>query len=137
MANQRIVLRLLLPVVTAIGIAGMHTLGHPSNEGTASSVHKAAVHVDEEPMAEAVGAAMTTVIYRETHDTGMRMHPLDVCVAILLGGLLVLLVAVVIRDRRRRMLDTHVQAAVAVTVRGPPRPSRFGLVLAHLSVQRI
>jgi hypothetical protein len=134
-ANQRIMLRLLLPVLTAIGIAGMHTLGHPSHEGTGVSVHHRAMSVHQAPMAEAVDAAMTVV--GDTHGTGLGMDPLSVCVAILVVGLLMLLVALMIRDGRRRMPGTYTQAAVAVTVRGPPKLSRLGLRLAHLSVQRI
>jgi hypothetical protein len=128
-------LRLLLPVLTAIGIAGMHTLGHPSYERTGVSVHHTVIHVHQAPTAEAVDAAMTVV--GDNHDAGMGMDSLSVCVAILVVGLLMLLVAVMIRDRRRRMPGTHTQAAVAVTVRGPPKPPGLGLRLAHLSVQRI
>ena len=107
MARQRIALRLLLLVVTAIGIAGMHTLGHPGDAGTGGSVHGAAMPLGEESMAEAVGVAMTVVISGDMHGTGMRMDPFSVCVAILVGGLLALLVALLIRDRRRRMPDSR------------------------------
>jgi hypothetical protein len=135
-ARQRIALRLLLLVVTAIGIAGMHTLGHPGDAGTGGSVHTAAMPLGEESMAEAVGAAMTVVISGDMHGTGMRMDPFNVCVAILVGGLLALLVALLIRDRRRRMPDSDAPTALALAGRGPPKPSRLGLRLADLSVQR-
>jgi hypothetical protein len=59
-ARQRIALRLLLLVVTAIGIAGMHTLGHPGDAGTGGSVHGAAMPLGEESMAEAAGAGCPT-----------------------------------------------------------------------------
>jgi hypothetical protein len=134
-AKQRVMLRLLLPVLTAIGIAGMHTLGHPGREGTGVYGHQAAMQVHQAPMAEAAGAAMTVV--GDSHGAGMGMDPLSVCVAILVGGLLVLLVAVMVRDSRRWMPGPHAETAVVATVRGPPKPSRLGLRLAHLSVQRI
>jgi hypothetical protein len=67
----------------------------------------------------------------------MRLDPLTVCVAILAGGLSVLLLVLLVADRPARMPDNHIGAALGVAGRGPPPRSPLGLRLADLSVLRI
>jgi len=93
-AGRRAALRLLL-VLVATGVAGMHTLGHPTSDGHAGAAdHSTALVI--EPMAEAIGAAMTTAVHVDIYGTGMRLDPLTVCLAILAGSLLVLLVVLLV-----------------------------------------
>jgi len=133
-AGRRAALRLLL-VLVATGVAGMHTLGHPTSDGHAGAAdHSTALVI--EPMAEAIGAAMTTAVHVDIYGTGMRLDPLTVCLAILAGSLLVLLVVLLVVYHRRGTTCGHVLPALWAAGRGPPTRSPLGLRLADLSVRR-
>jgi hypothetical protein len=112
----------LLLVLVAAGVGLMHTLGHPSVEhcpghGTVLSA----------PVMVGAGAA----------DDGGAGHfnPTDVCLATLLGGMLVLLAALLAAIRHEVAGGGGVRRVRWRAGRGPPvRP--FGLLIADLSVLR-
>jgi hypothetical protein len=133
-AGRRAALRLLL-VLTATGIVGMHTLGHPTSGGHGASAGHSTGLVSHEPVVEALGAAMTAVVQRDMHGGGMRLDPLSICLAILVGSVLLLLVALLGVHHRSRAFFGHILAALGAAERGPPR-FPLGLRLADLSVQR-
>jgi hypothetical protein len=141
--NQRR-MRCLLPVLVALGVVCMHTLGHGSGQQHASaagSTH-AEAHVDDMSMASAASPALTqstvgSAVSPTGPHPGMPLIPLSVCMAILATALILLhLVLVRLASRRplRRSSDRHF-AVIGAAGRGPP-PRRLGLRLAHLSVQR-
>jgi hypothetical protein len=123
-------------MLVASGVAGMHTLGHPTSDGRGGSVDHSIMLVSREPMVEAVVADMTAAVQMDTRGTGMRLDPLNVCLAILVGGLLLLLVARLLAHRRSCPLFGRIRPAPARSGRGPPPRSPLGLRLADLSVQR-
>lgn len=122
--------RLTLLILVAVGVAFMHTLGHPSSSGghAGGATHHAAVA--GHPMADS-----PVVVALAGDDTGMGFDPMTVCLAVLLGGVVLLLAALVLmrpgtaagHDRARR---THSRNG-----RAPPPPT-VGLRLADLSVVR-
>jgi hypothetical protein len=127
--------RLLLLLLILAGIAGMHTIGHPVDVGSQVLGHAHAATGAGMPMAdlEAAGAADQ---WADERNHGMVMNPLNVCVAVLVGGILVLLAAMVCRLRRGGSAGDHMMALRGRTGRGPPDLVLFGLALADLSVQR-
>lgn len=70
------------------------------------------------------------------HDHGMAMNPVNVCVAVLVGGILVWLAAMVAQRRRDGLAEHHFMASCRPTGRAPPHSVLLGLLLADLSVQR-
>jgi hypothetical protein len=72
----------------------------------------------------------------DEHDTGTVMNPLNVCVAVLVGGILLLLAALLCRTRHGGAHEHHIVPTHVGTGRGPPGRVRVGLTLADLSVQR-
>jgi hypothetical protein len=75
------VLRLLLLVVTAIGVMGMHMLGHPSSQGHGFVGHTT-VLVDQESTMGVLDVAMVAAAYGDMDGTGTGMDPFNVCMAI-------------------------------------------------------
>lgn len=129
-----IVSRFLLFVTVVAGIVGMHTIGHPDRTGHAGMVDHA---VGTMSAPDAVVGVMVAAAHVDAHGGGMHMNPLNVCVAILVGGLLLLLATLLSRGRRRQTPDRHTLAALSAIVRGPPDDPLLGVRLAGLSVQRI
>ena len=126
-------MRLVLLLLMVAGVAGMHTIGHPTDSGHAVNSHGAAQTMAMAPAEPTSGPAM--FLKADKPDPRMVMHPLNVCVAVLVGGILLLLAALLIRRQTRTepcsVTSTRIRAG-----RGPPRSVLLGLTLADLSVQR-
>jgi len=142
-ALTRFRLRWLLPVLVVVGVACMHTLGHPSGVdrhdgvGVARPVTQVAASLTHP---QRPGPAVDWAVGRDAGpaqpDPGPPMDPLSICVATLAVALVLLAVALSWVARAGLGLRrTLINLAPAAAVRGPP--GRLGLRLAYLSVQRI
>jgi hypothetical protein len=160
MAGQAL-LRLLLLAFVSTGVVGMHTLGHPtggahgtgmagSSQATVVGGHATVGHVlmsdavmsnavmadsviAESVMAESVMADLASLGLPRG---GMVFNPLEVCLAILTAGLLVLIAVMVLVRARRAVLRDGTRRGLALAARGPPLHGLIGLRLADLTVQR-
>jgi len=120
----------MLLILVAVGVAFMHTLGHPSSSGghNGGATHHAMTV--SAPMADS-----PAVVAGAGDDTPMGFDPMTVCLAVLIGGFVLLLAALVLtwpgmaagRDRARRAHPRNGRAPPTLTV---------GLRLADLSVLR-
>jgi len=121
--------RLMLLILVAVGVAFMHTLGHPSGGGhTGGATHHAAA-------ASLTMADSSAVVAVAGDDAAMGFDPMTVCLAILFGGFVLLLAALVLAwpgaaTGRSRTAGRHPRNG-----RAPPPPT-VGLRLADLSVSR-
>lgn len=135
-------LRLAVLVLTAVGIAGMHSLGHGGSGSHGASISPANTGHDV-PAATAVASmpmlaetAADAVRHAMAPRTRMLPAPLVVCLAILAAGLVAVFAALrALRRRRHTGVAARSRAAIAA-VRGPPQRVRLGLHLADLAVQR-
>jgi hypothetical protein len=120
----------MLLLLVAAGVAFMHTLGHPSGAGghangtTHRAAHAAPVMPDAPIAAEVTG-----------DDPLIGFDPMAVCLAVLLGGFVLVLAALILARRRAAAGQTRAWSARAANVRAPPG-AMFGLRLANLSVLR-
>ena len=128
-------LRLLLLLLVVAGVAGMHTIGHPVGSG-----HGA---IGDEPQVAQMNLGASDAMPSLPPDrrvgapaTGMVMNPLDVCLAVLVGTVVLFHAAPAARLGRGATLAQLLVAAAVRTGRGPPGRVLFGLTLAELSVQR-
>lgn len=140
MAGQRAVLRLLLFLTVATGIAGMHTLGHPSPSGHGGHGGAPAQIATRESPAAHVAMATATVAGSVSDaalvGVGRSLDPSTVCLAVLVAfGLAALLAALVVVARRTPPLGRYLHKIPSQTGRGPPA-TLLGLRLANLSVLR-
>ncbi len=140
MAGQRAAMRLLFVVLVAAGIAGMHTLGHPTSGGHGAAAHSNGPAAHESTMAH-LADDVTTMTASATgvvlHGTDMSLDPSTVCLAILAGfALAALLAALIIGGRRKAPPPRYLHGAVTLAGRGPPAWLCVGLRLADLSVLR-
>ncbi len=122
-------MRLVLLLLMVAGVAGMHTIGHPTDSGHAVNGHGTTQTMTMAPAEPAM------LLNAENPDPHSVMHPLNVCVAVLVGGILLLLAALLIR-RQARTQPRSVPSTRIRAGRGPPRSVLLGLTLADLSVQR-
>jgi hypothetical protein len=138
-------LRLLLLLLVLTGVAGMHTIGHPVGADHSASGHSSVAAsanghgsepIDVMPADTMPADAMPVAWRVDEHGTGIVMNPLDLCIAILVAGILLLLAAALDRMRRGGAYEHHIVATMGRAGRGPPSRGRFGLTLADLSVQR-
>jgi disulfide bond formation protein DsbB len=140
MAGQRAALRLLFVLLVAAGIAGMHTLGHPSSGGHGSATHSATPAAHQAPLGHQAVHIMTVATSASEvalGGTDMSLDPSTVCLAILVAfGLAALLAALVIGERHTAPPVRYLRGAAALAGRGPPLSLRVGLRLADLSVLR-
>lgn len=113
----------------------MHTLGHPIDAGHHGLGHAAAAMSTAMPPAESDGALAATQRAHE-HDTSTMLNSLNVCLAVLAGGILLLLATMLCRLRRAGPTGDHIMAVRGQAGRGPPDFVLVGLALADLSVQR-
>lgn len=128
---------MVLPLLVATGVAGMHTLGHPTTHGHGDAQRSSGAVAHEQMIdAAQVVAVAVTASYATTHGPVLPMNPVEVCLAILVAGLILLLAAIVVARLRRGLSDGHLRAALAVNGRGPPACASAGLLLADLSVMR-
>lgn len=145
MATQRAVQRLLLVVLLAVGIAGMHTLGHPSGghgghapADTTRQTHGEAVQAPPLRLASHAAMAALTAGQMVLRGADVTLDPSSVCMAILAGLALAALIAALARRARRTSRAPRLAVAgFRSSGRGPPRASPVGLVIAHLSVLRV
>ncbi|MCI0689030.1 MAG: hypothetical protein L0Y54_17630 [Sporichthyaceae bacterium] len=124
----------------------MHTLGHPTESGHGGSPGRADVvagqvvvpsHDVAMTTADLSVAGMAGVVQASIGAVVTRLHPLAVCVAVLVAGLLALLAGLwAAAHGRRGGAAGSLGGTRAVWGRGPPHPPSYGLVLADLSVQR-
>lgn len=133
--HRRGVFRLVLLLLVAIGVAGMHTLGHPTIHSHGGG-HGASTRVGYEQMIDAAHLAAVSVANVDLQGSVVPLNPLEVCLAVLVAGLVLLVAAIVVARLRRGVPDGHLRAALAVAGRGPPRRASAGLLLARLSVMR-
>lgn len=132
--RRRVALRVargLLLVVLALGVYGMHTLGHVGcrHGGSPSDAH--GMGIAQEPL-----IAVSTGLRAFVPENEMPgFDPTSVCLAILTSLMVVLLVAASIRAGRRLGGGGAVRPPVRQVARPPPKPTP--LRLASLSISRI
>jgi hypothetical protein len=131
--------RLLLLVLVALGVAGMHTTGHASDRHTSRVASHTPAGIDTHPNgADLTFVAMDVVAMDVVilPASGSRFDPSVVCLAILSTVGIAVLIAWALRARRTPSGDgAPVPAVVARFGRGPPQRC-LGLILAELSVLR-
>src|SRR5262245_3231591 len=106
--------RLLLLLFILTGIAGMHIIGHPVDVGSQALGHAYAAMGPDMPMAD-TDSAEAADRWADEHNHGMVMNPLNVCVAVLAGGILLLLAAMTSRLRRAGSAGDHIMALLGRT----------------------
>ncbi|HSA52063.1 MAG TPA: DUF6153 family protein [Yinghuangia sp.] len=129
----RTVVRLLLLIVLATGVAGMHTVGHPHEAVAAPADISAAEKQAAHPADPAMGGP---ALDRETgcpqghcpppdhHGSGHGTNPMSLCLAVLLVGLGMALAALAAAAARRRPGPGRLRAGSSrcAAGRSPPRP---------------
>ncbi|MGN9843649.1 hypothetical protein ACTMTI_36545 [Nonomuraea sp. H19] len=121
----------LLLIVLALGVYGMHTLGHldGGHAGYPSDAHGMVV-------AEKTLPSLPAGILAFVPEHGMPgLDPTSVCLAILTSLVIVLLMAASIRAGRRLGEGGAVRPPARQVARPPPKPT--SLTLASLSILRI
>ncbi|MFI6177640.1 hypothetical protein ACIA8R_19070 [Nonomuraea sp. NPDC051191] len=118
--------RALLLVVLALGVCGMHTLGHVNARHDMALAHEA-------PAAHA-GLQSGHAGLQSGHEMP-GLDPAGVCLAVLSSLLVVALLAFWVGARRRAFGGTGAGSSLRPVARPPPRPT--SLRLAHLSILRI
>ncbi|MFD1322381.1 hypothetical protein [Micromonospora sonneratiae] len=136
-----VALRVLLLLATALGVAGMHTMGHPTGNHSGSGSGSAFGHPFPHPQPEAVAAPSVVEPASQPRAAPVRpghdLDPSTACLAILtLIGLTGLIVAGLLAARHRTHLATSLRGILPTPGRGPPRCPSYGLLLADLSVLR-
>lgn len=126
---KQTLLRLVLLIVLALGVLGIHTFGHPPDLGSFGAGHMttAAHKIGIVPAAEQG--------HDGSHGHGDGLHAFTACLAVL-GSVLVLSSLSVLRQRR---WDLWVPAGpLSWATGGRPAPARrpIGLHLAAVSVVR-
>ncbi|MFI7107255.1 hypothetical protein ACIBK9_13170 [Nonomuraea sp. NPDC050227] len=122
--------RALLLVVLALGVCGMHTLGHVNARHDMANARHGLAVAHELPVAPVAALAGLA--------PGHEMPGLDpagVCLAVLTSLLVVVLLALWVGVRRRAVGGAGPGPAFRPVARPPPRPT--SLRLARLSILRI
>ncbi|MEV3981510.1 hypothetical protein [Nonomuraea sp. NPDC049758] len=122
--------RALLLVVLALGVCGMHTLGHVNARHDMANARPGLAVAHELPVAPVAALAGLA--------PGHEMPGLDpagVCLAVLTSLLVVVLLALWVGVRRRAVGGAGPGPAFRPVARPPPRPT--SLRLARLSILRI
>jgi hypothetical protein len=117
----------MLLILIAAGVAFMHTLGHQPAGATHHGV--AVGHAITDAAEMMVATAVTG------DDAPMSLDPMTVCLAILFGGLVLLVAAFIMAWRRTAAGQSRARGVHTHHGPAPPRPT-FGLRLADLSVLR-
>lgn len=140
-------LRLGLLLLTVVGVAGMHTLGHASAGGHGGSEKPVAAHMGSEPSGDSMVVAAAVALMAAPVEAvtpagvgmrgdGMLLNPLVMCLAILAAGLVVLLAALRPAHPDHATPTCPARASAGAAGRGPPTRPLVGLHLTTLSVQR-
>lgn len=127
--------RLLLLLLVLAGIAAMHTIGHPVDAGHSAMVHSEVTSHRGTSVADS-GDHSAGSLKADDHDHGVVMNPMNVCVAVLVGGIVLLLGAATFWLRRSGAPEDHSTPVHRRVGRGPPEFVLFGLAIANLSVLR-
>jgi hypothetical protein len=126
--------RLLVVVLGVAGVVGMHTLGHPTDGAHGGPIARAShAVVGHLQMSDPAVADVVSMILPRG---GMRLNPLEVCLAILAAGLLLLIAGMVLVWARRAIPHDTRRRALALAGRGPPPCVWVGLRLVDLTVVR-
>lgn len=148
MAGRRPLIRLVLLIAVAFGVAGMHTLGHAGMEH--ASFGHAAMPAISAPWAAPTGAGVHGGALAAMHDvvagrgfsdagegrgSGPDVNPFSVCMAVLTALAMAVLVAAALQAARVRTTANRPAPPVASPSRAPP-PVPLGLRIADLSVLR-
>ena len=133
---------MLLLVLVASGVAGMHTMGHPSahhagvSRVASHTTVAVDVHADGADISMA-GMDVAGVDLAVLSRSGGGLDPSEVCLAILTAlGLAALIACALLAVRAVSGGVAPVPAVLAGLGRGPPPRPALGLVLADLSVLR-
>lgn len=129
---------MLLLVLVAFGVAGMHTTGHPSDShGIRTMVVSHETPAMQAPAMNAPAQVAGVEVVALPRSGGGGFDPSEVCLAILTAvGLAVLIACALLAVRGVRGGGAPVPAVLAALGRGPPPRPVLGLVLADLSVLR-
>src|SRR5688572_15912665 len=115
----------------------MHTLGHPvSHSYGHGGNHNAIAAVLPVSMIDSADMVVATVTHVDMRGAAMPLNPLEVCLAVLAAGMILLLAAMLVARLRRVVSECHVRAACSAAGPGPPQRVSAGLLLADLSVMR-
>ncbi|HEX6869778.1 MAG TPA: hypothetical protein VF163_01660 [Micromonosporaceae bacterium] len=161
MPGGLLVFRLLLLVLTAVGVAGMHTLGHANPSGdhhgplaaeltgmrvvASTATHHAATAVERsaamaaEAFAATAQESVAAVVARRGAGQPGRsggLDPWSVCLAVLAAGLVLLVAVLCGRGGRGWAARGRTRRMFGHAGRGPPFVPLIGLHLADLSVLR-
>lgn len=128
---RRRLARGLLLVLLALGVCGMHTLGHVHDRHAGSPSDAHGMGVAQEPLVASPAALRAFVPEREMPG----FDPTSVCLAILTSFMVVLLIAASARAGQQSDDGGGAPAAVPRVARPPPKPT--ALRLASLSILRI
>jgi hypothetical protein len=132
--RRRLALRVargILLVILALGVCGMHTLGHVHGRHARSPSDAHGMGVSQEPLVAIPAELRAFVPEREMPG----FDPTSVCLAILTSFMVVLLIAASVRAGQRSDGGGGAPAAVPRVARPPPKPT--SLRLASLSILRI
>ncbi|MBA3489832.1 MAG: hypothetical protein H0T78_09880 [Longispora sp.] len=132
---MRTAIRLLLLMLVALGVAGMHTLGHPSDHHQMNLLPSSHNATQEHDMVHAVPDSVEGVAMR---GVGVGLDPSQMCLAILTSSLLLALAGVLrFLLCRASRLGLWSPPPLASAGRDPPGIQPLGLILADLSIWRI
>ena len=132
--------RVLLLLMTGLGVVGMHTMGHPNGTHDMSipeKSHMAASEMASTSTRSVPGTLEAMAPHAAWPQPGGGMDPSKVCLAVLtLVGVTILVAAAVSVARRFAGMCTPLTAVLLPLSRGPPSLPPFGLRIADLSVLR-
>ena len=125
------VARGFLLVILALGVCGMHTLGHLDGMHGAPQADAHGMNVAEEAASQAPAWLPAFV----PDSGGLGFDPTSVCLAVLTGLMVVMMMAAWIRARRRTGVQDRSLSPARLVARPPPKPTSSRL--ARLSLLRI
>jgi hypothetical protein len=125
------VVRGLLFIALALGVGGMHTLGHVEGRHGDPPPDAHGMGVAQEPLLAVPAGLQAFVPEREMPG----LDPTSVCLAILSSLVVVLLIAAWMRARRRPGGGSGARPPARQVARPPPKPTSVNL--ASLSILRI
>ena len=135
--------RALLLLLIGLGVAGMHTTGHPSAthdmSGTPAVFHMSTTQVLDavSPAHGLPGDVQPMPPHTALPQPALGMDPVKVCLAVLtLVGWVLLTARAVSAARHLAGTRTPPPVVLPTFGRGPPRLPSFGLGIADLSVHR-
>jgi len=130
--------RRLLLIALVLGIAGMHTLGHPASaHGHDGVIVASSEHSWSGPMAASPHDGDHHAVRQAAPDKSFpKLDPLTVCLAIMASLALLVLARYASRARPAAMAGPSAPGGRGMSIARPP-PKRTAVRLAFLSVLRI